>query len=335
MAMKTTPTKTVKKGPRVLITGGFGYLGARLALDLEKAGYQPILLTRDTDGLTGDAVVAFAKRFPIVLADITDRAALDAAFTRLVKGGPIDAVLHLAALNENICAKNPRLAFDVNAWGARNTIDASAKSGVRRFLYFSTFHVYGAVTDTVTESTVPVPLHPYGSSHLLGELLCREAARASGIELAIVRPTNGIGVPAFEAVDRWTLLALDLCRQAHEHGQLRLVSAGYQLRDFVSISDIAQAVRILLRSPASSLVDPVFNVGSGSCVRVRDVAKMVQLGYEKLYHKTLPITMPAGKDDGVRFTVSMRKIGDLGYTTKTDLEKELLETLRFCEVFRT
>lgn len=327
---------SAKKGMRILITGGFGYLGARIADDLKARGHNVVILARESTrhAQGGAAVLAWAKRFTIVLGDITKPETLTAAFTKATRGGKIDAVIHTASVNENVCARDPRLAMEVNGFGTGNVAQAAAVAGVKRFLYFSTFHVYGASVGSVSESSAIAPTHMYGLSHFVGESLSRSVASKSGMELVLLRPSNGIGAPAIATVDRWTLLMLDLCKQAHEHGAMHLGTSGHQKRDFVAISDICAAVRILLKAPAQELADPVFNVGSGSAVSVRDVAKTIQKEYEALYRRAVPLSVPDGKDTSSKLSFSIRKLRGLGFEPKTDIANEARETLRMCEVFR-
>jgi UDP-glucose 4-epimerase len=314
-------------GKRVLITGGRGYAGGRLTEALESVGYEVVLHTKG-DGYTADKEV--------ITADVTDYAAVLHAFQAAAKRGQIDAVIHLAAVNEIVCAKDPKLAFAVNCFGTQHVIDAAAAIGVRRFIYLSTFHVYGDVeTATITEETVPNPLHPYGITHLVAELLCKATAKRTGMELAIIRLSNGVGAPTQANIDRWTLIMLDLCRQAHERDSMTLHTSGYQLRDFVSLDDLGQAVGILLTVDAAKLKDPVFNVGAGESVTVRELARIIQAEYEKLYHRVLPLNIADdGGKPGGRLEFKIDRMRALGYEPATDLAREARETLRFCERFK-
>jgi UDP-glucose 4-epimerase len=225
---------------RVLITGGFGYVGSALAQRFLADGYVVILLTsRAGNSLQGCETVH---------ADVRDVDALRAA---VAQARP-DIVLHMVAVNETV--RDTRLSFDVTAFGTKNILDACAD--VEKFIYFSTFHVYGC-TGKITEKTPPVPLHDYGITHLVAELFCRAARKDK--HLVIARMSNAVGAPSHKDVDRWSLLLLDLCKQAHERKELRLLSSGAQLRDFVTLDDVYAATKILF----ASREDPVFNLGSG------------------------------------------------------------------------
>jgi UDP-glucose 4-epimerase len=293
-------------GERVLVTGARGYLGGRLMQALPDAVPFHADLRNDRD---------VAKALESCEA--------------------VDTIIHLAAANEIVCANDFERGVAINCFGTRNLFEAVGRHGIRRALFFSTFHVYGPVTDgaILTESSPVDPVHPYGMTKLMGEQLCKAARSLYGFDLAIFRLSNAVGAPAGAHIDRWSLLMLDLCRQAHEKRALALRSSGSQQRDFVSIHDVAEAVRIVLAAEAPKLEDPVFNLGSGCAVRVRDIAAWIQEEYQQLYGERLPISF--GSDNGAsNFSVSIEKLARLGFQPKTDLRREIRETLRFCEQFR-
>lgn len=295
-------------GERVCLTGARGYLGARLSGDLPCA-------------------------VPLC-ADITDPDALARAFAA---AGPASALVHLAAANEVVCTNDFERGLAVNVLGTRNVLDAAAAAGIRRVIFFSTFHVYGEPGEgaTITEATLPDPIHPYGITKLVGEQLCKAAAKRHGFALAIVRLSNGVGVPADAATARWSLVVLDLCRQAHEKRALTLRSSGVQQRDFISIDDIGGVLRLLLSADAARLHEPVFNLGSGVSVRIRDIARWVREEYLTLYGESIALSAPEPSGQAPSpFRYDIRKIAGLGFTPRTDLHVEIRNTLQYCERFR-
>jgi UDP-glucose 4-epimerase len=295
------------RGEPLLVTGARGYLGGRLLRDLPGSR--------------------------AVLADITDA---DAFREALHEAGPASALVHLAGANELVCAADITRGFLVNATSLTSVVRAAKEYGVRRVILFSTFHVYGETRDggTISEATVPVPVHPYGITKLAGEHVARIAARRDGVELAIVRLSNGVGAPVAGDISRWSLVALDLCRQAHEHGVLALKSSGVQRRDFVSVADIVAAVEVLLGADAATLADPVFNLGSGTTTSVRELAGIVASEYRAAYGAAVELRAPAPDGPAPTFHYDVTKLRALGFVPHTDLHREMRETLSFCERFR-
>ncbi|MCC6623949.1 MAG: SDR family oxidoreductase [Deltaproteobacteria bacterium] len=234
---------------RVLVTGALGYLGGRIAEHLASAPDTRLVLT------TRDPARAPAIPFPherVVALDLARPAPDD-----LCDG--VDAIVHLAAPNEISAAEDPESAIDTTVNGTLRVLARARQAGVRRIVYASTAHVYGApLVGHLHEGVLPRPRHPYAIAHRAAE----DVVLASGLEAIVVRISNGYGRPLWAGVDRWTLLVNDLCRQAVVHGALVLRSSGRQLRDFVTLGDVARAVDHLLALPARALGDGVFDLGS-------------------------------------------------------------------------
>src|SRR5205085_1729863 len=122
--------------------------------------------------------------------------------------------------------------------------EGCASSGVGRLVYLSTMHVYGARIvpgATLTEDMRPEPRSAYGISRLASEHVAASLA-AGAYELVVLRLTNSVGAPYDPGVDRWTLVANDLCRQGAQAGQLELRSSGMQWRDFVPLRSVCAAL---------------------------------------------------------------------------------------------
>src|SRR5207245_1641136 len=93
--------------------------------------------------------------------------------------------------------------------------DAAKRAGVRRVVYVSTAHVYGApLAGVITEASCAVSLHPYATSHRAAEDVVRAAHERKTIEGVVIRLSNAYGAPVSEDANCWTLLVNDLCRQA-------------------------------------------------------------------------------------------------------------------------
>ena len=284
---------------RVLITGGNGYLGGRLA-ELYSAEHDVVVLARRRSG------------YPTVVADITDSESVRQAFN---DAGKIDLVIHLAGLEAQKCGSDPETAMRVNRDGTKNVVEAAGDIPV---LYFSSIHVYGNPSGIVTEDTAPKPVHPYGESKLAGEQYAP----------TVIRLSNAVGPPANKDIGQWHLVLLDLCRMAHEHGEVRLNTPGYQQRDFIAIEDVYNAT-VLLHDQTG-----VFNVCSGKNISMRDVAKMVRDEYRKLYKNEVRLVLPDGDSAGEDPTFSNAKLCGLGWKPEKDIKESIRDTLRFCERFR-
>lgn len=237
---------------KLLITGGFGYLGGRLAQFLATdGGYEIRLGSRQ--------YVAPPRWLPQAKVAQTQWD-VPAVLGENCTG--VDAVVHLAGMNAQDCAADSIAALEFNAVATARLLQAAIQQGVRRFVYLSTAHVYSSpLTGVITEKTCPVSLHPYATSHRAGEDVVRAAHQRGEIEGVVIRLSNAFGAPAHKDVNCWMLSVNDLCRQAVTSQRIMLRSSGMQRRDFIAVTDACRAIRHLLELPADKLGDGLFNVG--------------------------------------------------------------------------
>ena len=153
---------------RVLIPGGTGYVGGRVAEALHEAGWQVRVASRRARHWPGPA----GSRIEVVAVDW--RNAVDRA--RALAG--CDAVVMLAAANEIEAAQDPVAAADATTTQCLAWLVGAREAGVSRFLYLSTIHVYGPAGDSpITEATPAQPIHPYAETHLAAETFVAAAGR--------------------------------------------------------------------------------------------------------------------------------------------------------------
>jgi UDP-glucose 4-epimerase len=251
---------------RIMLTGGFGYLGSRLAQTLAAgSNYEVIAATRralppppPAHGVKG----------------ITLDWSSESSLSRACEG--IDTIVHLAGMGAADCAADPVAALEFKGAATARLVQAAVQQHVQRFIYVSTAHVYGAaLRGTVSESTCPQPTHPYATSHRAAEDIVRIAHRATSIQGIVMRLSNCFGAPADPGAACWSLLINDVCLQAVRAHRVFLKTSGHQRRDFVALSEACEAIRHMASVPASSLGDGVFNVGSGWAPTALEAAEVV------------------------------------------------------------
>jgi UDP-glucose 4-epimerase len=309
---------------KVLITGGLGYFGGRIATAFAQSGqFDLVLGTRHLR----ETRPAWAGQAQIIAMDFNTPASLD----RACAGA--EYVIHLAALNEIESVDNPQLAVTVNTLGTLQILQAAERARVRRFIYFSTAHVYGApLAGHIDECTLPQPVHPYAITHRAAEDLVLAAHAQGRIEGTALRVSNGFGAPADISVNRWTLLANDLCRQAVRERQLVLNSPGLQIRDFVTLHDVARATLHVAGMPAAALGNGLFNVGGAAPMRVCDLAERIGLRCERTLGFKPPLNRPAigNAKPAPALDYSIEKLKATGFALTGDMDSELDATLRLC-----
>ena len=306
---------------RLLVTGGLGYLGGRLVEYLrQKPEFSLRLLVRQVPPSLANWVQVMEVR----LGDLTRPESLRGI------GEGIDAVIHLAALNEVQCERDPIAALRVNVEGTLHLLEALGNSP-RLLVFLSTFHVYGANGHgVVTEQTPLAPIHPYATTHAMAELHVGMVARQRRQGAVILRLSNSVGAPIRPGVDRWTLLVNDLCRQAVEQRRLVLRSSGLQVRDFVPMADVVRVFDFLFQQDLADV--RTYNLGNSTSVSVLEVAQKVREIYARLYGQTLPIERPNPKPGETSRPLHFRcdPIRALGFTPHASLDDAIQETLQFC-----
>ena len=253
---------------KVLITGGWGFLGGRLAQTLmSRVGHKVLLGSREEKGgspqwLPEAEVVQTTWKSVVNLRAVCR---------------DIDVVLHLAAMNARDCIISPSAASEFNVIATEHLLSAAVNAGVKRFIYLSTAHVYGTpISGIITEESPTVPIGPYANSKLSGETAVRLAHEQEDIEGMVVRLSNSYGVPAHNQADCWMLLVNDLCRKAVSTKRMIIHSSGLQRRDFIPLADACSILADLVSLPTSRMGNGVFNLGGGWSPTVLEMTELLR-----------------------------------------------------------
>lgn len=308
---------------RILIAGGFGFLGGRLASHLHQAGHKVVLGSRHAA-----APPEWLPRAAIATTDWSDAAALVKACAR------IDVIVHAAGMDAAACAADPVAALECNGLGTARLVEAARQAGVRRFIYLSTAHVYAnPLAGTITEDACPRNIHPYATSHLAGEFALAHAAGKGRMEGVILRLSNGFGFPMDRSANCWTIVVNDLCRQAIERGDLELKSSGLQKRDFIPVSEICRAIGYLSECALAPARTQIFNVGSGHSMSVLEMARHVQerciaiLGFQP----ELRTQAASASEHHHDLSFRVEKLQKHGFPLSMDSMAEIDALLAFCK----
>jgi UDP-glucose 4-epimerase len=240
---------------KLLITGGFGYLGSRLAQYFaSQGGYDIVLGSRASQDVPEWSPQARVVNIPWDSAGGLDDACAG-----------VDVIIQAAGLNAQACYSDPVAALEFNGAATGRLLQTAIRQKVRRFIYVSTAHVYSSPLEgRITEESCPASLHPYATSHRAAEDLVRHAQQRELIEGIVVRLSNAFGAPAHKDANCWMLLVNDLCRQAVQTRKLELRSSGLQQRDFITLEDVACAAGHLIGLTREQYGDGLFNLGGAS-----------------------------------------------------------------------
>ena len=308
---------------RILITGGFGFVGGCLAVHLAQAGHQIILGTRHS--IATPDWLPHAEVAKIVWDDET-------TLKHCCKD--VDVIIHAAGMNAQDCAADPVAALTFNGLATARLVVAASQVNVKKFVYISTAHVYKSpLVGVITEETCPQNLHPYATSHLAGEHVILSAHARGELRSIVLRLSNAFGVPMHKDVNCWMLLVNDLCKQAVQTRKLVLQSSGLQHRDFIGLTEVCRITEKIIDSDWSRQAN-IFNVGAGVSQSAIEMAQLIQqrcaevLGFTPvLQHKQSEVD-----ERHPTLTYQTDNLNTLGLSCKSQTNiVEIDRLLQFCQ----
>ncbi|MEC9375511.1 MAG: SDR family oxidoreductase [Pseudomonadota bacterium] len=313
---------------RILITGGFGFVGGRLADHFSQVGHQVVLASRNESNPPD-----WLPQAEVTLIKYND----DNFINNICEG--VDVIIHAAGMNAQDCAADPVAALDFNGVATARLVEGASRAGVKKFIYLSTAHIYSSpLVGIITEETFPSNLHPYATSHLAGEHAVLSASKRGEIKGIVLRLSNAFGSPMHKDVNCWMLLVNDLCRQAVVMRKLVLKTNGLHQRDFVCMTEVCRVAEYLVVGDGASTKLSIFNVGAGISQSVLEMAHLIKqrctqvLDFEpKLHHKQ-------GGVDEQLLTLTYRtdSLNSLGISSKSqDNIEEIDSLLQFCQLVFT
>ena len=266
----------------VLVTGGAGFLGSHIVVELARTGFAPVVLdnfTNSTPAIRTRLEALAGRPVPCVTADVRDAGALRVAF----HDHPIAAVIHCASLKGVAESEARPLAYyDVNVGGTLALIEVMGEAGVATLVFSSAASVYGDANDLrLSEETVLEAVSVYGRTKRVVEDLLRDLSKANANwRMAIVRKFNPAGAHSSGMLGdaprgRATHLLPQLCRvaagEASElivHGDDWDTADGTGVRDYVHVQDLAEGFVRALRSVQAKPGMLTVNLGSGKTTSV-------------------------------------------------------------------
>lgn len=305
---------------RVLITGGFGTIGGRLAKHLSDGARHDLRLTSRSPR----PVPSWAPRSTTHVTDVTD----SAGWIDALNG--VDTVVHLVSLTDSASRVDPDMAWRVGVEGTRKVVDASISTQVRRIIFLSTGHVYGTpYIGHITEKTPTNPQQPYAETHLGAEALLESVHDRGDLECVRVRLSNGFGRPMRPDNEIWQIVINDLCRQAVTTGRLELRTPGTQQRNFIPYTDVCTALAHLI--DLDDVGDGLYNLGSTVSMTIAGAARRVQERVRATLQQDLPLLIPDSSGETSPYlNYDSSKIRSTGLSLTDDIDAEIDSLLRYC-----
>ncbi|MCD9198364.1 UDP-glucose 4-epimerase GalE [Aeromicrobium wangtongii] len=261
----------------VLVTGGAGYIGSHIVRAFGLAGLDCVVV----DDLSSGHREFVPDDVPFVECSILDSATV----TRAMSEHGVDAVVHLAGFKyAGVSVQRPLHTYEQNVQGTVALLRAMHEADVDKIVFSSSAAVYGTPdVDLVTEQTSTTPESPYGESKLIGEWLLRDAAKAFGLHHTSLRYFNVVGSAVPELYDTSPHNLFPLVLDALVDGRTPRINGtdyptpdGTCVRDYVHVADLADAHVVAAKKLlAGEDLEPVYNLGSGDGVSVREIMTAV------------------------------------------------------------
>jgi len=264
---------------RILVTGGAGYIGSTTAHLLLDSGYDVLVVD---DLSRGHRENVDPKRLRVLNLPDTD------ALTALLKAEPCDAVIHFAAfiaVGESM--KSPEMYFHNNVTGSLSLFTAMTRAGVRAAVFSSTAAVYGTPeVSPIPESLPYAAINPYGESKVMVEKILGWFDVCHGIRSICLRYFNASGAEeqgrVGECHEPETHLIPLLFKAIQTGNPVTIFGEDYPtpdgtcIRDYIHVSDLAQAHILAVEHLLAGGASDRFNVGTGTGYSVREVLQAVE-----------------------------------------------------------
>ncbi len=231
----------------VLVTGGAGYIGSHMVLELVDHDEEVIVL----DNLVTGFDWAVAPEAELIVGDIAD----EPLVSSIIEKHDIEAIIHFAGsvvVPESI--ENPLKYYDNNTCRTRKLIETTVRCGIDKFIFSSTAAVYAvpATQQPISEDAPLVPVSPYGASKLMSEIMVRDTAIAHDLRYVMLRYFNVAGADPKARTGLSTRGATHLIKIACEAAtgkrqSMDVYGADYDtpdgscIRDFIHVSDLVDA----------------------------------------------------------------------------------------------
>ena len=313
--------------PKVLVTGGAGYIGSNTAQLLVRRGYRIVVVDDLSRGHQHNA-----GGLPFHRLNVLDTAALADLLVR----EQVDAVIHFAAyISVGESTEKPALYFANNSGGTLSLLNAMAQAQVKHLVFSSTAAVYGTPALVPIPEDAPfAPVSPYGESKVMVERVLAWLGRYSDLRSITLRYFNACGADPEselgEEHDPETHLIPLLLKAVASGKPITIFGDDYDtpdgtcVRDYIHVADLAEAHVLALENLLQGGGSDAFNVGTGTGHSVKEVVRAV----EEVTGRSVPFAMgPRRAGDPAVLVANSDKLKRvLGWTPRFVELKDIVRT---------
>ena len=267
----------------ILVTGGAGSIGSHAVLALQRRGYEVIVLDNLVYGHRD--IAEKVLKVELVVGDISDRSLLDDLFATR----NIAAVMHFSAyayVGESV--SDPAKYYRNNVVGTLTLLEAMAAASVQKFVFSSTCATYGMPeTIPIPENHPQNPINPYGATKLMVEQILKDFEAAYGLKSVSFRYFNAAGADPTGLIGEdhhpeTHLIPLILLAALGKRDSISIFGTDYPtrdgtcIRDYIHVTDLAQAHVLGLEYLLQGGETEIFNLGNGNGFSVREMIATAQ-----------------------------------------------------------
>jgi UDP-glucose 4-epimerase len=265
----------------VLVTGGAGYIGSHMVRALADAGEGVVVV----DNLSTGFSAFLPEGVPLLIGDAGDENLVEGVIAQ----HQVESIIHFAgSVVVPDSMRDPLGYYRNNTMTTQSLLKAAVRTGVSRFIFSSTAAVYGNPDQVPVPEHAPTrPLSPYGSSKLMTEIMLHDVSSAHGMSYVVLRYFNVAGADPQERMGLATVGATHLLKIAVEAatGQRARIDVfgsdyptpdGSCIRDFIHVSDLAQAHRAALSYLRGGGASVTLNCGYGRGYSVLETIEAVR-----------------------------------------------------------
>ena len=280
--------------PTILVTGGAGYIGSHAVLALQDAGYEVVILDNLVYGHR--ELVETVLKVELIEGDIGNRELLDQIF----KSREFAAVMHFAAyayVGESV--SHPAKYYRNNVVGTLTLLEAMCDAGIKNFVFSSTCATYGVPEQIpVVENQRQQPINPYGMTKLMVEHILSDFDHAYGLRSVRFRYFNAAGAdpqgrlgedhsPETHILPLVLLTAMGKRESISIYGTDYDTPDGTCIRDYIHVTDLAQAHVLGLEYLLKGGSTEVFNLGNGQGFSIQEVIEAARV----VTGRPIPVTL--------------------------------------------
>jgi len=313
---------------KVLVAGGAGYIGSHACKALAQAGFTPIVFDNLSTG--HDWAVKWG---PLFEGDLLDPDSLDRAFAEHQP----DAVMHFAAasyVGESV--ENPEKYYRNNVHGTLNLLSAMLKADCKKIVFSSTCAIYGEPEGKPLSEDLPkAPVNPYGRSKMTVEGMLEDFDHAYGLKFVALRYFNASGAdpdgqigedhdPETHLIPIAIEAALGRREGMKIFGDDYATPDGTCVRDYVHVTDLADAHVLATQRLLDGGDSDAFNLGNGTGASVREIIEAVKA----VSGRNFPVSMAPRRpgDPAALVAVTDKTTAHLGWAPKLSGVREIVET---------